>query len=67
MKKMFCFLVSISFAMISCNKCYECDFSTPTKSDVREICRNNFQGDKVTFQKTIDEYKLAGYRCVEKK
>lgn len=57
-------VVLLSFS--ACNKCYECDFSTPNNPDVREICSNNFKGDKVTFQKTIDEYIAAGYKCTAK-
>ncbi|MCS6819194.1 MAG: hypothetical protein RMJ53_05685 [Chitinophagales bacterium] len=62
----FLLFVLAAFGFSSCNKCYECDFSPSGKTVVREICRKNFEGDKVLFEKTIEEYRKAGYKCVEK-
>ncbi|HRN93267.1 MAG TPA: hypothetical protein PL084_00950 [Chitinophagales bacterium] len=63
MKIFYLFFAALLLGASSCNKCYRCDLSTTTVTDVKEICRNNFEGDKVTFQKTIDAYIAAGYKC----
>lgn len=66
MKIIYLFSSIAVLSISACNKCYRCDLSTPTVTDVKEICRNNFEGDKVTFQKTIDGYISAGYECNSK-
>ncbi|MBX2902339.1 MAG: hypothetical protein KF872_02195 [Chitinophagales bacterium] len=63
MKVIYLLFAVVLLSVSACNKCYRCDLSTKAVTDVKEICRNNFEGDKVTFQKTIDAYVAAGYTC----
>lgn len=66
MKIFYLFSAVLLLSASACNKCYRCDLSTKDVTDVKDICRNNFEGDKVTFQKTIDAYISAGYKCTAK-
>ena len=54
----------LMFSSSSCNKCYECDFSTNKATpDIQELCRKDFPGDKNMFEATIEGYESAGYTC----
>ncbi len=64
MKKIaFIVLLSVAFAVSSCNQCVVCDFNGVQV----EHCKKNFAGGGYgMYEQTIKEFENAGYTCTEK-